>query len=86
VGLNEIESDRVARACRASVYGHAALRERFLDGDGLDDFRYLKTKSGCQIWPAQRWERDRERFTHGGPQLARANDAHGKKVPNCVMR
>jgi len=59
-----------------------------LDGDGLDDLRYLaqQTKAGCRTWPALRWEKDRERFTQGGPKLARYVDAQGKAVPNCVMR
>ncbi|HEX7284876.1 MAG TPA: hypothetical protein VF532_01765 [Candidatus Angelobacter sp.] len=59
-----------------------------LDGDGMDDFRSLAqvTKKGCQVWPAQRWEKDRERFTSGGPKLARHVDASGKPVANCVLR
>lgn len=59
-----------------------------LDGDGLDDLRYLaqQTKAGCRVWPALRWEKDRERFTQGGAQLARYVDALGKAVPNCVLR
>ena len=59
-----------------------------LDGDGLEDLRYLaqQTKAGCRVWPALRWEKDRERFTQGGAQLARHVDAHGKKVPNCALR
>jgi len=59
-----------------------------LDGDGLDDLRYLaqKTKDGCTVWPAMRWEKDHDRFTQGGPQLARSVDAHGKAVKNCVLR
>lgn len=59
-----------------------------LDGDGLEDLRYLaqQTKAGCRVWPAMRWEKDRERFTQGGAQLARHVDAHGKKVPSCVGR
>jgi len=59
-----------------------------LDGDGLDDLRYLaqQTKAGCRAWPALRWEKDRERFTQGGPKLARYVDAHGKTVPSCALR
>lgn len=59
-----------------------------LDGDGLEDLRYLaqQTKAGCRVWPAMRWEKDRERFTQGGAQLARYVDAHGKNVPSCVLR
>jgi hypothetical protein len=59
-----------------------------LDGDGLEDLRYLaqQTKAGCKMWSALRWEKDRERFTLGGAALARAVDASGKKLPNCVMR
>ena len=59
-----------------------------LDGDGLADYRVLMqvTKKGCQTWDAERWEKDRERFTSGGMKLARFVDAHGKNVPNCVLR
>ena len=59
-----------------------------LDGDGLADYRVLMqvTKKGCQTWDAERWEKDRERFTSGGMKLARFVDGHGKAVPNCVLR
>ena len=59
-----------------------------LDGDGLDDLRYLaqRTKAGCSVWPALRWEKDRERFTSGGAKLARHADAKGKSVASCPLR
>jgi len=57
-----------------------------LDGDRLDDVRYLaqRTKSGCEVWPALRWEKVRERFTQGGPQMARQVDARGRVVQSCA--
>ena len=58
-----------------------------LDGDGRDDLRYLKqtTKGNCKVWPALRWEKDRECFTQGGPQLARFVSSTGKSVKSCVL-
>ena len=59
-----------------------------LDHDGFDDLRYLAetTKGGCKTWPAMRWEKDHDRFTQGGPQLAKSVDGKGKRVTDCVMK
>ena len=72
----------------ADLLASASWQIADLDGDGLEDLRYLaqQTKAGCRVWPALRWEKDRERFTQGGAQLARHVDGRGKKVPNCALR
>ena len=72
----------------ANLLEAASWEVKDLDGDGFDEFRYLaqKTKNGCQVWPAERWEAERERFTLGGPALARFIDARGKPAPSCILR
>jgi hypothetical protein len=91
-----VPGDYVSRVYQVTFLAHTqkhgiqriTQRIETLDADGLDDVRYLaqKTKGGCAVWPAMRWETDHERFTQGGPQLARSVDAHGKAVKNCVLR
>ncbi len=55
------------------------------DGDGLDDYRFVKylSKAGCRSWQTWLWLPDRKRFTLGAKEISHQTDASGKPVKVC---
>lgn len=55
------------------------------DGDGLDDYRFVKylSKSGCRSWQTWLWLPDKKRFTLGAKEINHQTDAGGKPIKVC---